>query len=623
MPIKSRSYLAVFVLSSLAMLLSACHQGQKGPAIQEGDKVDGAAINVVNLDQSWTVDTQQAFYFTDQGSRIMPYSWFLALENADSQTLLRSDETINRYRYLPSKPSSSWNPDGLPVGFVKNIDSKTKDEWVGMTCAACHTGQIRYKTVEMRIDGGPTLADFEGFNDALVAAMSATYQQQDKFDRFAAAVLGSGATPNQVSTLRQNLLQETEKLEQRNLVNRPTEDQPRYGFSRLDAIGAIFNQILADFNGLPNAGVASDAPVSYPFLWGTHQADVVQWPGFAPNGPASLGALIRNGGEVLGVYGQLNVPDNPQVKHYPSSLSIVNLGKLEKWVAELRSPAWPAEYLPPIDPILSAKGALHFDKHCVSCHQVVPRKDEGKSYKSVLTPQTEVATDSRELDNMFLLRPAGKFAGRKEFVLGGPVIGEQTSGLEPLVNAVVGSLLQHPLDTLKAAAIQEAGSIIAASPNDGISTTEGVQDPNTPQIPEKLKQSLDGFSFSPPEQVTTEQPNITNSESPATPPAGGKVYKARPLNGIWATAPYLHNGSVPNLYELLLPAAERSKEFYLGSRDYDPVKVGYDSSISSQNPNAFKLDTSLVGNTNVGHEYGATELNEAQRKELLEYLKSL
>ena len=53
------------------------------------------------------------------------------------------------------------------------------------------------------------------------------------------------------------------------------------------------------------------------------------------------------------------------------------------------------------------------------------------------------------------------------------------------------------------------------------------------------------------------------------------VYKARPLNGIWATAPFLHNGSVPTMYDLLLPVAERPKTFYLGSREYDPEKMGY------------------------------------------------
>ena len=62
-------------------------------------------------------------------------------------------------------------------------------------------------------------------------------------------------------------------------------------------------------------------------------------------------------------------------------------------------------------------------------------------------------------------------------------------------------------------------------------------------------------------------------------PAGvvrqGARYKARPLNGIWATAPYLHNGSVPNLDALLQPAAKRPLSFSIGVKTFDPVRVGY------------------------------------------------
>ena len=62
---------------------------------------------------------------------------------------------------------------------------------------------------------------------------------------------------------------------------------------------------------------------------------------------------------------------------------------------------------------------------------------------------------------------------------------------------------------------------------------------------------------------------------PPIPVLGG--YKANPAEGMWAAPPYLHNGSVPNLYELLLPASERSKTFFIG-REFDPVKVGIDTS---------------------------------------------
>ena len=55
----------------------------------------------------------------------------------------------------------------------------------------------------------------------------------------------------------------------------------------------------------------------------------------------------------------------------------------------------------------------------------------------------------------------------------------------------------------------------------------------------------------------------------------GLVYKARPLNGIWATAPYMHNGSIPNLWELLKKPEDRLTSFWVGSREFDPARVGY------------------------------------------------
>lgn len=48
-----------------------------------------------------------------------------------------------------------------------------------------------------------------------------------------------------------------------------------------------------------------------------------------------------------------------------------------------------------------------------------------------------------------------------------------------------------------------------------------------------------------------------------------RAYKARPLDGVWATPPFLHNGSVPNLFQLLSPAAERSPQFYVGTFEFD------------------------------------------------------
>ena len=114
---------------------------------------------------------------------------------------------------------------------------------------------------------------------------------------------------------------------------------------------------------------------------------------------------------------------------------------------------------------------------------------------------------------------------------------------------------------------------------------------------------------------------------------GELAYKVRPLNGIWATPPYLHNGSVPTIDDLLGDPEKRPPTFYLGSREYDPVKLGYKTDPIT---NGFKFDTSIRGNSNRGHEFRkdfrkdkeikgviGPELSEGDRKALIEYLKTL
>ena len=106
------------------------------------------------------------------------------------------------------------------------------------------------------------------------------------------------------------------------------------------------------------------------------------------------------------------------------------------------------------------------------------------------------------------------------------------------------------------------------------------------------------------------------------------AYKVRPLDGIWATPPYLHNGSVPTLYDLLSPVSERPKTFYSGSREFDPVKVGL---ITDPAPGLTRFDTSKPGNLNIGHEFSNTPgpgvigrlIQPDERKAIVEYLKTL
>ncbi len=99
-------------------------------------------------------------------------------------------------------------------------------------------------------------------------------------------------------------------------------------------------------------------------------------------------------------------------------------------------------------------------------------------------------------------------------------------------------------------------------------------------------------------------------------------YVAVALDGIWARAPYLHNGSVPSLNDLLKPKAERPAVFHRGYNVYDPGDLGFVSKGAEAEKSGRAFDTRLRGNGNGGHEYG-TDLPEADRSALLEYLKTL
>ena len=94
------------------------------------------------------------------------------------------------------------------------------------------------------------------------------------------------------------------------------------------------------------------------------------------------------------------------------------------------------------------------------------------------------------------------------------------------------------------------------------------------------------------------------------------------LDGVWLRAPYLHNGSVPTLRDLLSPVEQRPQVFYKGNDVYDPIDIGY---VSDQARNAhrefFRFDTRLRGNSNAGHRYG-TRLSATDKDALIEYLKT-
>jgi hypothetical protein len=99
-------------------------------------------------------------------------------------------------------------------------------------------------------------------------------------------------------------------------------------------------------------------------------------------------------------------------------------------------------------------------------------------------------------------------------------------------------------------------------------------------------------------------------------------YANHPLDGIWLRAPYLHNGSVPTLRDLLEPPEKRPARFYRGYDVYDQARAGFVSDVPSAGGLTFTMyDTTEPGNSNGGHVYGTT-LSDAEKRAIVEYMKT-
>ncbi len=538
------------------------------------------------LSQGWSYAESKEFWFTPQGSLLVPYSWYLNLEQAGNQTKFRDDSNMDRLRFLPAEQDGKWNPDALPIGFTKEKTNFGNWEMMGLTCAACHTSRIELNGKTVQVEGGPAMADFETFLEELVAALDATSNQNDKFQRFAQSVVGesSGA---KADALKTDLQTWTKRLGDRMRMNKPTFAP---GYARVDALGNILNQVVAQDLGIPENAQAPDAPVSYPVIWDGHAQDFVQWNGSAPN--ADPGSLLRNIGEVLGVFGSMQfTPREGHIAIYKtSSVDVANLKRIEDLVTKLWSPVWPDSF-PAIDQAKAAEGAKLYHANCSGCHPVIQRDDPNRYIKVVMIGSDELGVDNT-LGERFLPRTAktGSLKGSVIFVNPAQTFGDTAPAALVLRNAVFG------VQTGK----QEIGIPKLQVPFTGDPDADFKRMENFVTSKREAIESLVGT----PVQLTK------------------TMYKARPLNGVWSSAPYLHNGSVPSLWEMLQKPENRVKKFSVGSRQYDPKNVGFQTISSENGVNYYTYDTSLKGNANTGHDKG-TSLSDDQKWQLIEYLKTL
>lgn len=618
--------------------------------------------------QGWSQQERLKWYSLSQGSRLLPLTWFKAFERPGSRELLLSKKNIERHRYIPLE-ATDWNPHGLPLGFVVDEDTNAnlkttyfaeihEPKWVGMTCAACHTAEIQFGQHKLRIEGAPAKADFQGFMEELVQSVRETVANtDDRFSRFSKRVL-SNPDVDQIATLNDNLtnyFRWLDAVETQNTSAGKTDKFIRYGYGRLDAVGHILNKVEMLAASEKRRSIPANAPVRYPHIWGVHRHRHIQWNGMATNGlqlplnadgstkTVDFGALSRNVGEVIGVFADVAVGNDSLGYH--ASARIENLIELEGLLMRLQPPKWP-NIFPVLDPakVQSGREIYNGKGQCSTCHINVPREDllkqidVRKSSDERMVSLSKVQTDIWMTCNAVNFRAhTGAFTGRNESIVFGDPVVPPSSGSE--LNRIPGArLLRHLI----------IGVIVRDQ------TEEILGGIKKKGIPKSLFGETDGarLAKSPDVFVPTLEVWDADRKRAAQKCASSRSsllkYKARPLHGIWAASPYLHNGSVPTLADLLLPsdqrpifsdgigklgsasASIRSNEFNIGTRRFDPQKVGFETHPEAEgNTQTFSVTraarggfTPILGNSNSGHPYGWS-LNKDEREALVEYLKSL
>jgi len=566
------------------------------------------------------------------------------------------------------------NPDGLPVGFARlagGLDPTTNAKYpdqLGLTCSACHTGHLEYRNVSLRFDGGPAMVNLDALSKAIGLSIGYTLELPWRFNGFAERVAKRNPEWQDKDKLQAEMSKLVSMLLTINAWEKQSNGTPdvEEGIGRLDALNRIGNQVF--FNDLLTeddfkdpkrvpARVVSNyrainAPVSFPPLWDTPSLLWVQYDASIFN------ELVRNAGESLGVTAKINMTGADPGRHFSSSIQLATMAEMEKMLRGadplagkafngLTAPKWndAAKIFGKgagwdLDDAKVDRGRNLYRTFCVECHRgpVQDAKFDSRwpdvSFWASTSPdRTEpnwVQIGDRNYFNVVQKPVADMGTDRQQ----SRVLIERQVALPPELNV-------HPVSDLN------------KRWNCRIPDDEGLNSSFGLALMAVVGRAIDKwFAENPTDPKTEEEmrgprPNCPNprtltgmQKTDSTAAAPGPIvphYRARPLDGVWATAPYLHNGSVPTLRAMLTPQKDRPSKFCVGSRQFDPAAVGLKIDVPPCATGLTEIDTSELGNSNAGHSFEGMQadirklppgvigraLTDGERDDLVEYLKTL
>ena len=617
---------------------------------------------VYRLPQGWDASVAARFHRQSQGTKIMPLEWLMVLEQPVFTPFpvgrFAARDYLARYGFIYENDQPLPGEPDLPIGwaieekYVAKYDVppvETPTKMVGLSCAACHSNRIDIASRDGRvkgilIEGGSAMIDLGSFEQAVGKALLYTSMMPMRWARFARNVLGADLPDDspRKEKLRSDLNAATK------VVTKLAAEEMKYGkllggFSRTDALARIGNRVfgvISDENL-----IKTDAPVNFPHLWDTPWFDWVQY-------NASVRTpMTRNIGESLGVGAVVNLT-KPQFGLYESTVNVEGLHWMESELGGknpfegLQPPRWedmvqavfggPAgeqsEFA--LRPERVRGGEALYRQHCQFCHLpsrpllkadydkgtfthfTAPDKTSGKRFLKVkVVDLSVIGTDPSQAINFFgrhAVTPEPKFKSPSPGQYGSSWYdsewvrsGYPGEGWSATISGATG--LYQITSLIRRNKYQELGLL---APPELPSAARKEQDDQPAHRDERMK--YDRYRSVAPELDYGDLATILSGANMDQFIAANLGYKARPLDGIWATPPYLHNSSVPNLYEMLVPAARRFAKFYLGSTRFDPKHVGYET---HQIPGAFEIDTSKAGNHSTGHEFRNLTLDELEEKQ--------